>query len=1282
MTTDVSSLAISVDSRQVAQADAALTRFAAAGTRAERSITSTEVAARSLSGTLGTVISALSVAKVVQYADAYQQVNARLRLVTDGQAAYNRVQAELVQQANLTRSSLAGTLDLYARIARSTKSLAASDGDRLRVTETINKALIVSGASGASAQAALIQLGQGLASGTLRGEELNSVLEQAPRLAEAIAAGIGKSVGELRKFAAEGKLTSSVVFEALKSQGDAIDREFSRIPVTIGQALQVAENNLQQFIGGTSEASGAGLALGRVIVGLSQNIDLITAAAAGLGATKLAQIFIGTLAAAKNSVAAALANAEALHAQRLAASAATAAEAQRTAAVVSSAAADRAASVQKLAGLQTTQAVIVQARAEALARLQAANATLAQASAQIQAARSAGALSSAIAARAAGEVAATAATARQAAAIRDLAALGKAQAGVQAGITAATAAQTAATASLTTAQTAQAAAARGLAASSGAAAAAGTIASRALGLLGGPIGLITTLLGLGATAWVLWGNEAEASADKAGEALQRNLGRAIVSAQTEVNNLDRQIRVSLESGFAADSSRVKALEGRRDALRAEIDAARTERAKIDKERARNDAIERNERARRVDPVAIKNRQTEALKEFLTDNATDAEKFAAAVKKAKSELGDLFTPELEARLRKRFLSKGDAKGKDLLGFDLDKIQAELSKLTSAYSSSEQILEAQRAASLVDERTYYDAKLGFVRLNTEAQIASLEQENKRLAAQKGNAAELLKNQRDIAANEAKIAILRAQGASQETVLGIQRTAAADSVRKALIEARAAAEEYLGSLTRAQNIEIAGAGLGNAARDRARSRQAIEDRYLEQRQRLAAELRQGQITRARYDDELRIIEEFQGRALAIEAEGQRARLRLQGDFTVGAREALANYLDEIKNVAKRSEELFGNAIRSIEGEFVSLFTKGKFDFGSLLESIGGDVIRNQVRTHITGPLFEEVQNAMRPGAGGLGGLLQRGLGAVFGSAPGAAPITPIVPPQAGGAAADAVAGAASAAAASAAQTAAITASIASASAAETAAITASIASASAAETASITASIAAASTADIGSMSAGLAASSAARTAALGAAAGAIVSAIASSTASIVAAVQGAAVTGGGSDILGAIGSAFGFADLGFEGGGWTGDAPTNKVVGPVHGKEFVFSAPAVRTIGVGALDRMHRLARRGAAPSGLRGFADGGFAGKPQQWWAGASSSPSGASARVGDVNVNIHGAPSTPKVQKRQRADGGVDIDVMFDQMEQRLGERIGNGVGLARAVGGRFGMSDGGALMR
>lgn len=180
----------------------------------------------------------------INQADTWNLLEGRLRLVTDSSQQLASVQADLFDIAQESRTGYEQNADLYARVARATQDLNKSQYENLDVTEAISKSFIVSGAASESAKAAVIQLGQGFASGTLRGEELNSVLEQAPRLAEAIADGMGVSVGKLKEMGADGKLTAEKVYEAIRTQKDAIEKEFDQMPKTVAQSLVVLQNQI------------------------------------------------------------------------------------------------------------------------------------------------------------------------------------------------------------------------------------------------------------------------------------------------------------------------------------------------------------------------------------------------------------------------------------------------------------------------------------------------------------------------------------------------------------------------------------------------------------------------------------------------------------------------------------------------------------------------------------------------------------------------------------------------------------------------------------------------------------------------------------------------------------------------------------------------------------------------------------------------------------------------------------------------------------------------------
>ncbi|SOD96642.1 tape measure protein [Caenispirillum bisanense] len=191
---------------------------------------------------------------LLRVADAYTGIENRLKLVTASTAELETAQRSLFAVAQETYATYGATADLYTRLARSTDSLGISQQRLVAVTESVNQAIAISGASAQSAEAALFQLGQGLGAGALRGEELNSVLEQTPRLAQAIADGLGVTVGQLRNLGSEGQLTAERVIAALESQADALDREFGSATRRASDALTQLRNEWERTIATAFEA--------------------------------------------------------------------------------------------------------------------------------------------------------------------------------------------------------------------------------------------------------------------------------------------------------------------------------------------------------------------------------------------------------------------------------------------------------------------------------------------------------------------------------------------------------------------------------------------------------------------------------------------------------------------------------------------------------------------------------------------------------------------------------------------------------------------------------------------------------------------------------------------------------------------------------------------------------------------------------------------------------------------------------------------------------------------
>lgn len=250
-----------------------------------QTIAGTVLGGQLLSGTLG---------DVARTADAYANLEARIKLVTGEGAALQQAFAGVFDVALRTNTALEGTGTLFARIAQANRDLglssAESTAQALALTETINQAIQVSGGSAQAADAAITQLIQGLQSGVLRGEEFNSVMEQAPRLARALADGLGVTTGELRKLAEQGKLTSQTVIQALQGQSAALKREFEALPATVSRALTNLSTEWTKFIGELDRSSGASSLVAEGINKIAANLDTIARVAAVAGAALTASL--------------------------------------------------------------------------------------------------------------------------------------------------------------------------------------------------------------------------------------------------------------------------------------------------------------------------------------------------------------------------------------------------------------------------------------------------------------------------------------------------------------------------------------------------------------------------------------------------------------------------------------------------------------------------------------------------------------------------------------------------------------------------------------------------------------------------------------------------------------------------------------------------------------------------------------------------------------------------------------------------------------------------------
>ncbi|WP_171291883.1 tape measure protein, partial [Acinetobacter baumannii] len=271
------------------------------GDFASKSMDRMSVATRALAGYMAGL---LTVGSAISKMDTYTGLQNRLKLVTNNQAELNKATEDTFQIAQKTYSAWDSVLQVYQRFSDNAKTLNLTMDDTARLTETVSKAVAISGASAEAADAALVQFGQALASGTLRGEELNSVMEQTPALAKAIAKGMGITVGELRSVAAEGKITSQEIVKALKNVQDEVDALFAKTDITIGQSLTLLNNEITKFVGEAGKGSGAAQALSGSIQLLANNLNLIADSAFAIGIGLMTKAVLTKTVAVQASIAA------------------------------------------------------------------------------------------------------------------------------------------------------------------------------------------------------------------------------------------------------------------------------------------------------------------------------------------------------------------------------------------------------------------------------------------------------------------------------------------------------------------------------------------------------------------------------------------------------------------------------------------------------------------------------------------------------------------------------------------------------------------------------------------------------------------------------------------------------------------------------------------------------------------------------------------------------------------------------------------------------------------
>ncbi len=246
----------------------------------------------SMAGALG---AAFSAKKIIELADTMTQTTARLNLMNDGLQTTEELQNKIMASANRSRAAYQTTADAVSKMGIMAKDAFSSSDEIIAFTEQINKQFTIAGTSAAGIDAAMLQLTQAMASGVLRGEELNSIFEQAPTIIQSIADYMDVPIGQIRSMAAEGQITADIVKNAMFATADETNAKFAQMPMTFAQVWTLLQNTLLQAFEPVIQAIGAGAqwiydnwsTLEPIFWGLGA---AVVAYAAGLGIMKIATL--------------------------------------------------------------------------------------------------------------------------------------------------------------------------------------------------------------------------------------------------------------------------------------------------------------------------------------------------------------------------------------------------------------------------------------------------------------------------------------------------------------------------------------------------------------------------------------------------------------------------------------------------------------------------------------------------------------------------------------------------------------------------------------------------------------------------------------------------------------------------------------------------------------------------------------------------------------------------------------------------------------------------------
>lgn len=874
----------------------------------------------------------LGTRELIAYAETWTSVQNRLKQVTVSQQELAKVSQEVFEVAQRSQAALEPTAELYQRIASTTSALGVSQTEMIQVTESISKAMSASGVSAGAAAGALVQLGQAFASGVLRGQELNSVLEQAPGLARSIADGLGVAVGDLRKLGETGSITSEKLFRAILSQTQSIDDQFARAQTTISGAFTVLENSATRAIGTLDNTLGVSRAFVTAVLDLSAALD------SGKLQTFTRILEAGLLVVLGRTAGALISNAYAMGVNikasselALANSVATAGEVRRLEAVKAGVVADLARARSSVASAEASVLASRQVQTADLARLQTVRQALV-AELELEQQRLRAQISDigrqqSVARMAELRLAETAIIRQLTAAEAQLTATTIAG---SAAVTASLAQRTVATEALAVvngqlavAQVAATSTMAAWAASSTALGAAFAMAAKAgrtlLSLAAGWPGLIITV-GLIAYSFLDFGDKAEEGTSKAANAFD--------DASTRIR---RAVKGMLPDDLGKRS--FEQLSGALDGLQSELKNAEEV---YDRLQSGADsggdvpfALPLDQAGERVEALkgAIQKTQAELNGvRFASDKA--GQSYLDSLKKQAVVAGKLTEVEkLRAQLSAGILKLDPESEKEALkhAAAIDKVNASL-KMQKADTKS--VSEVQKKFASTEED--YQRQIELINTTTDA---------------RKNATEVAKLQFEIESGKLvginALQQKRLEGLAVELDSLKQLKQANEDAAK-LAAFGTTLKDTNQTISQGYRIELSGAGSGDKLKERLQADLEIQQEHDKQVSDLFKQRNAGDISQELYEQETELLSEALAERMVIQQDYYNQLDAAQSNWMDGVGDAWNNYLDQSRDISGQTKDMFTDAFSGMNDALYNFVTTGKLSFSDMAATFASSALK----------------------------------------------------------------------------------------------------------------------------------------------------------------------------------------------------------------------------------------------------------------------------------------------------------------------------------------------------